>query len=148
MTDPDPVAVKEALSQLRDVNKEKRRTAVMKLGMLGGEEAIRTLMVIVTNSTEDIIVRGRAALMLGKLGDVRAVDPLIEALNDSGYQTRLHAAEALGKIGDPRAIKALLRVVETDRDTVGAAARTALHRLGHPLAQEETPPPQPQTESA
>ena len=149
MTDPDPVAVKEALSQLRDVNKEKRRTAVMKLGMLGGEEALRTLMVTVTNINEDIIVRGRAALMLGKLGDARAVDPLIEALGaDSGYQTRLNAAEALGKLGDRRAIKALLRAVESDHDTVGEAARTALNRLGHNLVQENAPPPQPQTESA
>ncbi|MDX2162351.1 MAG: HEAT repeat domain-containing protein [bacterium] len=141
MTDPDPVAVKQALSELRDVSKEKRRTAVMKLGMLGGEEALRTLMVVVTNPNEDIIVRGRAALMLGKLGDSRAVDPLIEALADSGYQTRLHAAEALGKIGDPRAIKALLRVVEADHDTVGEAAKTALKTLGYPDPQpaEEEP---------
>ncbi|MFN8529563.1 MAG: HEAT repeat domain-containing protein [Anaerolineae bacterium] len=131
MTDPDPVAIRQALSELRDVSKEKRRTAVMKLGMLGGEEALRTLMLVVNNPNEDIIVRGRAALMLGKLGDARAVDPLIEALDDSGYQTRLNAAEALGKIGDPRAIKALLRVTESDHDTVGDAARTALEKLGY-----------------
>jgi hypothetical protein len=37
MTDPDPNIVKQALSELRDVSKEKRRTAVMKLGMLGGD---------------------------------------------------------------------------------------------------------------
>ena len=131
MTDPDPVAVKQALSELRDVSKEKRRTAVMKLGMLGGDEAIRTLIVTLKNPTEDLIVRGRAALMLGKLRDVRAVESLIEVLDADGYQTRLHAAEALGKIGDPRAINALLRVAESDHDTVGEAAKTALNKLGY-----------------
>lgn len=131
MTDPDPRVVKQAIIELRDVNKERRRTAVMKLGMLGGEEAIRTLILTLINRNEDIIVRGRAALMLGKLGDERAVSPLIEVLESAGWQTRLNAAEALGKLGDKRAIKPLLRVYHEDRDKIGEAAQVALERLGY-----------------
>ncbi|HVU14406.1 MAG TPA: HEAT repeat domain-containing protein [Phototrophicaceae bacterium] len=131
MTDPDPNAVKQVLSELRDVNKEKRRTAVMKLGMLGGDEAVRTLMMIVTNNHEDLIVRGRAAMMLGKLGDTRAVEPLIRALDAPGYQTPLYAVESLGKLGDPRAIEPLLRAMESHNDKVRDAAHKALEKLGY-----------------
>jgi HEAT repeat protein len=130
MTDPDPNAIKQALSELRDVSKDKRRTAVMKLGMMGGETALITLIGVVRNHHEDLIVRGRAALMLGKLGDPRAVESLIEALDAPGYQTRVHAAQSLGKLGDPRAIAPLRRVVETEGDTFKAAAQEALQRLG------------------
>lgn len=131
MTEPDPQIVKQAIAELRDVNKERRRTAVMKLGMLGGEDALRSLIMVVRNPNEDGIVRGRAAIMLGNLGDVRAVDPLIEALDAYGYQTRLHATEALGKLGGARAIRALVRVLDEDHDRVGVAAQTALQRLGY-----------------
>ncbi|GEM_PF-354731 len=131
MTDPDPKAVKQAISELRDTSKERRRTAVMKLGMLGGEEALRTLMMVLQNRSEDIIVRGRAAMMLGKLGDERAVDTLIDALDSGGFQTRLNATEALGKIGGTRAVKALLRMLDEDHDKVGLAAHDALENLGY-----------------
>lgn len=131
MTDPDPNVVKQALAELRDVNKDKRRTAVMKLGMQGGEEAVLTLMMVVKNRNEDLIVRGRAALMLGKIGDSRAVDPLIEALGAPGFQTPLHAAQSLGKLGDPRAIEPLLRLMDTDHDKFREAARESLTRLGY-----------------
>jgi HEAT repeat protein len=133
MTDPDLPALKQALSELRDVNKEKRRTAVMKLGMMGGEEAVRTLIFTVRNPLEDLIVRGRAALMLGKLGDLRAVDSLIEALDapGSGFQTRVYAAESLGKLGDRRAIESLLRAIESDGNKLREAAEAALLRLGY-----------------
>jgi len=77
MGDPDPKMIKQLLVELRDVNKERRRTAVMKLGMVGGDEAVRALMGAVQNDHEDLIVRGRAALMLGKIGDSRAVYPLL-----------------------------------------------------------------------
>lgn len=131
MTDPDPNVVRQVLSELRDVNKEKRRTAVMKLGMLGGDEAVRTLMTVVANHHEDLIVRGRAAMMLGKLGDPRAVEPLIRALDAPGYQTPLYAAESLGKLGDPRAIQPLLRVIESHNDKTREAAQAALEKLGY-----------------
>lgn len=131
MTDPDPNVVRQIISELRDVSKEKRRTAVMKLGMLGGEEAVRTLMRVVENHHEDLIVRGRAAIMLGKLGDPRAVEPLIRALDAPGYQTPLYAAQSLGKLGDPRAIEPLLRVIESHNDKTREAAQEALEKLGY-----------------
>ena len=123
--------VKAILSELRDVNKDKRRTAVMKLGLVGGDQALLTLMRIVENSQEDLIVRGRAAMMLGKLKDDRAVPPLIRALDAPGFLTPYHAATALGKIGDPRAIAALLDFVNTSSDKTRAAALEALRQLGY-----------------
>lgn len=134
MTDPDPNVVKELLSELRDVSKEKRRTAVMKLGMLGGDVAVRTLITLLLNDNEDLIVRGRSALMLGKLKDQRAVDALIRALRAPGHQTPVHAAEALGNIGDRRAIPhllALLNETTSGKDKARDAALVALHKLGY-----------------
>lgn len=147
MPDPDPNVVKQALAELRDVNKDKRRTAVMKLGMMGGEEAVQTLMMVVKNHNEDLLVRGRAALMLGKIGDERAVGPLIEALDAPGYQTPLYAAQSLGKLGDPRAIEPLLRLLDTDHDRFREAARESLTRLGYNIERLGNVKPEPVTET-
>src|SRR5262245_34471761 len=76
--DPDPKIIKQLLADLRGFNKEKRRTAVVKLGIVGSDEAVRALIMTVKNDHEDLIARGKAALMLGKLRDQRAVDSLIE----------------------------------------------------------------------
>jgi HEAT repeat protein len=48
-----------------------------------------------------------AATVLGNLGDHRAVDALIRALQHPHPRTRFYAARALGKLGDPRALPAL-----------------------------------------
>ncbi len=137
MANPDS-DVRQLLADLRDFDKTRRRTAVYKLGMIGGDEAVRALMQAVRNDNEDLIVRGRAALMLGKLKDQRAVDDLIDALDAPGYQTPLHAAEALGRIGDARAIEPLVAMVDTHlNDRARNAAREALRRLGHALESDE-----------
>ena len=124
-------SVRDILGELRDVDKARRRTAVMKLGMVGGEQAVSALMRVVDNQQEDLVVRGRAALMLGKLKDERAVPNLIRALEAPGFLTPYHAAQALGKIGDPRAIEALLTLASASRDKTRRAAVEALRQLGH-----------------
>lgn len=136
MADPDP-HIKGILSELRDINKDKRRTAVMKLGMIGGEEAVRALIRTLENEYEDLIVRARAALMLGKLGDTRAVGPLIKALDAPGFQTPLYAVQSLGEIGDTRAIDPLLVVLENSKDKLHEATLIALGRLGYHFVKSE-----------
>lgn len=130
MVDPNS-ELKIVLAELRDTNKEKRRTAVMKLGMIGGEDALRTLIFTVENQNEDLLVRGRAALMLGKLGDSRAVGPLIRALDAPGYQTPINAVTALGLIGDVRAIDPLLHIARNSKDKLHDAALVSLRKLGY-----------------
>ena len=52
-------------------------------------------------------VRVQAALVLGKLGDARAVQPLIKALADQNRTVRGIAASALGQLGDAAAVDPL-----------------------------------------
>lgn len=129
--DPDPTTIKQLLADLRAYDKDRRRTAVMKLGMVGGDEAVRALINTLRNDHEDLITRGRAAMMLGKLGDIRAVSPLIQALDAPGFKTPIYAAEALGKIGDPRAIEPLLTALESSNASLRQAVQDALRRLGY-----------------
>ncbi len=134
--DPDATVIKQLLADLRGFDKERRRTAVMKLGMVGGEEAVRALIMTVRNDHEDLITRGRAAMMLGKLRDVRAVEPLIRALDAPGFTTPVYAAEALGKIGDKRAIQPLLTALSSGNETLTKAALESLRKLGYESEKE------------
>lgn len=151
MADSNPAgSIQSVLSELRDTNKDKRRLAVMKLGMIGGEEAVTTLIRLLDDPYEDLIVRGRSALMLGKLSDNRAVMPLVRALEAPGYQTPMHAAESLGLLGDTRAVAPLMHIADTSRDRLRETALLALKRLGHPYhpkdeaITESMPEPEPE----
>ncbi|MBN2561443.1 MAG: HEAT repeat domain-containing protein [Phycisphaerae bacterium] len=85
-------------------------------------------------------IRGRidAARALGDVSDRRAVDPLIDALDDEFYYVRLAAAEALAKIGDERAVGPLVAKLGRDSNAISEAAtrliaRTRSHRGVQPL---------------
>jgi hypothetical protein len=61
--------------------------------------------------------RQDAALELGRLKSVEAVDPLIAALtSDSSPSVRDAAARALGLIGSPRGLTALIQAAQLDQD--------------------------------
>lgn len=76
------------------------------------------------------------AEILGKIGDLRGVDPLIEALHDPDIGVQCSAANSLGKIGDNRAVDALISKLEHENESVRHAAVDALVTIGDPRAIE------------
>jgi HEAT repeat protein len=83
-----------------------RRAAIRTLG------AIWQFPEIVELGDENAEIREAAAEMIGRLGDLRAVEPLVTALHDSDTEVRRIAAEALGNLGDSRAVEPLLAVLK------------------------------------
>jgi len=72
---------------------------------------------------EDCWVCLLAAEALGKIGDPRAVDPLIVALQDEDSDVRWHAATALSMIGDLRTVEPLITALgNADWNVRGNAA--------------------------
>jgi HEAT repeat protein len=83
---------------------------------------------------EGISVRKAAAEALGKLGDSRAVEPLIVVLqneDDEFWQIRQWAAWALGEVGDARAVGPLISALN-DNMNIRDTATVALLRIGNP----------------
>jgi HEAT repeat protein len=71
-------------------------------------------------------LRSEAAIELGKLGDARAVDHLIEALNDKNLYVWQKVVEALERIGE----KAVLPLIEALKDdTVGERELVTSHQV-------------------
>src|SRR5215813_2136763 len=75
-------------------------------------------------------VRERAALAIGRIGDQRGTEPLINALqSDASAWVRAMAAFALGEIEDFQATNALLDAVNSSKETLDVRAR-AVEALG------------------
>jgi HEAT repeat protein len=93
-------------------------------------------LIKVLRSRGDIGVRKEVAGALGRIGDARAVEPLIKALQHFAYDVRKAAASALGQIGDTRAVEPLIAALNVeDRDVRSPAAR-ALGQIGDTRAVE------------
>lgn len=87
-------------------------------------------------SNRNDAVREKAAMQLGPLGDLTAVEALMETLSsDQDADVRFAAARSLGQLGSETAVKALIRALESDDDPdVRAAAALALGQVGNPAA--------------
>ncbi|BCL79577.1 HEAT repeat domain-containing protein [Ktedonobacteria bacterium brp13] len=71
----------------------------------------------------------QAAMALGQFGDVRAVEPLIEALRDNYSGIRERAVVALGQIGDVRAVEPLIALLSDNDGWVRRQVAVALGQL-------------------
>ena len=72
----------------------------------------------------------RAAAVLGRIRDTRAMDPLVEALDHREPRVRAECAAALGELRDPAAVDPLMRSTRDSDHTVRAQAGWALDRIG------------------
>lgn len=87
-------------------------------------DRVGDLTTMLSSSSEK--TRISAVVSLAKLGDKRALKPLVTALHDPNTQVRALAAAALGKLGHKAALPALTEMASEDTDeTVRARAREA-----------------------
>jgi HEAT repeat protein len=80
--------------------------------------------------SDDLDTRLAAAVALGRIGDRRATDALVAALDDP--ELSLAAAGALAKLGDRRAFDALIARLSEPDPAVRQACIAALNSIGHP----------------
>ena len=88
---------------------------------------------------DDPAVRNAGGFALSELGDARAVEPLLEVLNEQSSGLKLQrrrAAVALGMLGDARAVEPLARLLSHDDALVRFAAVSALGELRNSRAVE------------
>jgi HEAT repeat protein len=93
------------------------------------EDDVRLGHFIAMLDEEDPSRRWKAAESLGRIGNDRAVDPLILALTDEDWRVRQKAAWALGKIGDPRALVPLRRAMMHETEGVKEIINESLDEI-------------------
>lgn len=91
--------------------------------------ATDALIAVLSDSRD--MVRRKAALALGKIGDAKAVPALTQqALTHEDSGSRSTATAALGDIGDATAVEPLLQLLQDGNDTVRAMAAQSLGKIG------------------
>jgi len=79
---------------------------------------------------ENATKRRNAARILSTIGNVKSVDPLINALSDENPDVRYWAAGALGSLGDVAAIPKLSQLARTDTSkSVKKMCRKAIEEI-------------------
>ena len=118
----------DLIKALQDDNPNVNAGAAAAMGDLPVPEAADTLLVLLEKSNSPN-VRGEAAYALGKIKYIKAVDPLIKALNDHNSRVRADAASALGLIGDARAKGPLQNALKDNDWFVRSNAEMALRKI-------------------
>ena len=77
------------------------------------------------------VIRIAAGKRLGELKDPRAIEPLVEALENADLDSRCKAAQVLGelKLRDPRVVNALITRLQYDVAIIRKAAVEALQMI-------------------
>jgi len=94
-----------------------------------GTAAVEPLINVLKHNTHDR-VRGEAALALGKIGGKRALNMLLDCLDDTSGTVRLRAIIALGEIGDVKAIPKLTAQLTNEDYRIRLWAAEALGKIG------------------
>jgi HEAT repeat protein len=111
--------------------------AIYALGESHEPRAVPALIAFFKNAANKSAERASAAASLGKLSDIRAVDPLIASLNEDNFTITMSASSALGQLKDKRAIEPLKQAYtrwstgqRENADSVKGFIVTALLQLG------------------
>jgi hypothetical protein len=130
----DPAVAVKLLSDIVTGERESmavRIAATLRLGTAGRTESVEPLVHALGN-----LRLGRSGLVaaaadaLGKIGEARAIEPLIAALKISDPAAKAVIVEALGKLNDAKAVEAIRPLLKTDHSGLRRASAVALNSLG------------------
>ncbi|MEO6890080.1 MAG: HEAT repeat domain-containing protein [Ktedonobacteraceae bacterium] len=124
----DKRAVEPLLAVVQDVSAEVRWEAVATLSVLKDERALEPLLNAFFTD-EDLMVRAYAAEGLGAFEDNRALNTLVQGLQDEQSHVRKQAAELLCWLKDERATNDLIQALQDDDQEVREWAIEALWQL-------------------
>ncbi len=113
---------------LESENDERRTRAAIGLGRLGDRAAVPALIDVVESNDVDREHRIEAIRLLGLLRDPRAVEPLVDLLDDVRLRTR--ASMALGRIGDRSAFEPLVGQLQSEHGSARESGARGLGQLG------------------
>lgn len=112
---------------------ETNKTIAETLGELGAEAAVDPLIRLARES-KDAYVRVAAVNALGRIGDRKAVDLLMEIATNESEETYVNkkAVQALGELGDPKAVPAIKKMLFHERRGVSfyPEASFAAYQIG------------------
>jgi HEAT repeat protein len=118
-------AIDPLINLLCDEDRFVKGRAAYALGLIG-EPAVEPLICALREGDGNL--RWGAAIALGKIRDLRAIDPLIRALADKYENVRAESAKSLAAIGKP-ALKPLVRFLQHSDKSVRIEVVTALGAL-------------------
>ncbi|HNC46946.1 MAG TPA: HEAT repeat domain-containing protein, partial [Acidobacteriota bacterium] len=130
---PDIRALEPLLLAVKDPASSVSRGAATSLVAMYAHAPTRDSIIIehlleaLVNPSPD--VRSSAAMALGKICELSAVEPLIKLLQDRDSSVRYESAEALGLLGDKRAVEPLIQCLEDSNYRVRSHAASALGKL-------------------
>jgi|GEM_PF-4611445 len=133
----DPTALPPLQRMLTHRNTRLRRAAAAALGHLGAAAAPAVPALIKRlRADRDENVRVEAAEALRRIGDARAVEPCLQALNDPADRVRLEAFTALEAWAQPGMEPLLANYLNRGRPHVRVYAARLLAKIRTPLALE------------
>ena len=130
----DPKAIMPLISHLND----RGRVGIffvdhaMARALVGiGSEAVESLIDVVRSGNRSERTVRNAILVLGEIGDKRAVQPLLDQLSSQAY--KISAIHALGRLGDTRVIQELEKIAAEcprfTRTELSDACKAAIKRI-------------------
>jgi HEAT repeat protein len=138
----DPKAIEHLIGAANDPDERVRVKAIDTLGQMKAKDAVPLFVQKLFLRDTDVATKARILAALGKIGDERATNPLLDLLSRDGDRAiRGHAIYALGEIGDPRAIPALEKLASaTDDEAVRSLANETARKIRERPAPVAQPP--------
>jgi HEAT repeat protein len=124
----DARAVEPLIGALKDKEIRVRKSASMALSKFNNPHTIELLIV----ALEDKDMRVAVAETLGLVGDGRAVEILINIINDKDTDILVlnSAIDAMGSLGDPRALELLISMLKDENIRIKKSAALSLGKIG------------------